>query len=158
MIRLKDWQKVVLDLIEEHEDLVNSEEYVSLSDYSKNDLTKIKISLPRGSGHTFLVSYLAVKKSAVIIYRDLEHYHIIRKYIDDIVSKEKETYDVNKTVFLSVFELYHMLAEKDESNINRIKNKMQDKEVIVIDGASKLLPGIEEFSLHVSRGKVLLLD
>ena len=157
---LRPWQQVVLDFIEEHDELVNSEDLLSLSDYSRNDLTKIRIQLPRGAGQTTLAAYIADHYESAVLYRDMKHcedikrkYFLWRQYDGDTARKDFGA------EFLSVYELNYVATYPNVpmSNREELRNAIKGKKVVVVDNASFILPGVEDFLLSNATGVVIFL-
>ena len=162
--KLEPWQEVVInEVVRCYKDVTDKDEIVSLANYEKNDRMKVSVQFPKGSGHTFLTSYFANEQdsfdSVAIVYRDKEH-------LDEIIHNsqcfECKTHDVS---YISFYELYYTVQqnyamhpdENIKSDLKYLKGKL-DKEIVVVDEASKLPKIVYDFLLGYVQGVLLLLD
>jgi hypothetical protein len=171
MIKLRDWQKVVLDEIDKHDEIVDSELYSSMSDLEINNRTSIKVKFPKGAGHTFLTAYLASQKyNTLFIYSDTDHLKEIQHYKEDIRSsrsKEEMSSAIKEVVNdgLSLYEIYYAVnhanmvnpTEKPIVTLASVKAKISGKDIIVIDKTSSLPTIVESFIFNVATGTIVLL-
>jgi hypothetical protein len=132
---LRDWQQSIISLINKHEDFVNTEEMLNMSDFDRNRESRIHVSLPRGQGHTFLAAYMACLYPTLFIYKDMPHWKEICKN-----GKIKEDNLNPKTSLISAYEISHdIFASYDKSNhLQELKKKFDDKKVILIDNATEI--------------------
>ena len=153
----------MIEYIDGHENMICTDEFQSLSDFSINDLSKLKMALPKGFGHTFLTAYIAAHYDAAVLYINMEHYEDIKENFKKIIKEDKMTCPSEKKVagkFVSVFELNNALASRryDVMNLSKVKEKISKAKVVVVDSASMaLLPGIEDFLLNNCRGAIVFL-
>jgi hypothetical protein len=157
-IKLKPWQQIVIDEIDKHEEFINSDAFLSLSDYNKNRLSRVHISLPKGSGHTFIAAYIACKYPTAFIYKDMEHWKEICKH-----SKVDENQLNKNSCVISAYEISHDIfcqTPGNYSSLNDISKKVADKQVVVIDNATEIIdmfPRVIEWLFTVSTGVIVLL-
>ena len=158
---LYDWQRLVIDQIEAYEEFAGAELMQNMSNFEQNCHSLIQFSLRKGSGHTFLTGYIAKKYATAVVHFGLDHYKEIEMLagarIDDIFHQE--------TSFISVLEMRHdmLLSSKQEwinTNLDKIKIKFQNKQVIVIDQASDIrvrCPEIVDFICQISQNAAIVL-
>lgn len=132
---LKDWQKIVIDYIESHDDFAHTESMMGCSDYERNMLSRIRVGLPSGEGHTFLSAKIACSYPTLFIYKDMQHW---REICQNGQIHEDDLHP--KTSLVSSFEISHdIFASYDKSNrLEELKNKFIDKKVILIDDATEI--------------------
>lgn len=147
---LNSWQKSIIDLIEKHEDFVNTEEMLNLSDFDRNRASRIHVSLPKGEGHTFLAAYIACVYPTMFIYKDMVHWK-------EVCKNGKITEDnLNpRTSLVSAYEISHdIFASYDKSNhLNELKKRLVDKKVVLIDNATEIFenfPRVIEWIMTVT--------
>ncbi|NJL70117.1 MAG: hypothetical protein HC888_00280 [Candidatus Competibacteraceae bacterium] len=171
-----DWQQVLVDFVEKHEDLVGQEEFQIMGEYGRNKETSIRISLPTGSGHTSAAAYLACNYPSLLIFTDIEHYKSLasaaKKFRDKNCSKAVNEFDFHpETVCLSFYHVYHdMLAISKSASqshaLNKLRNRVfsQPKDTaarcVVVDNATnvtELHPEILDWIYNIAEGPVVLL-
>ena len=167
-ITLHEWQAWVIKEIDKSIEFRNKEENQSLSDYSLNKASQIKIKLPKGSGHTFLTAYLSMTKDAVIINTDIDHWEEIASYrreIDNVQNKIDGEPPLVSTI-VSVFELFYAIHHATLVNppilllstTETLKKRISAQSIVIVDNASGIPSIVEEFILAVARGPVVFLD
>jgi len=152
--KLQLWQQAVVDFIDGHDQRVNSEEYMSMEDFKRNDMAKIRVQFPLHAGHTTLAAYIFDHYDTVLLYYNMQHYEDIK------TRREMWTTRNEKSEFISIFEVNYGNTFKDTRMLDRdaLKRSIKDKKVIVVDRASAMLPGVEEFLLCNAHGAIVLLD
>jgi hypothetical protein len=160
-LKLREWQKVIVDCINSHEEFISEQSFQSLSDYEINKLSEIKGKFPRDYGHTTLAAYITANYPSLFIYANNEHLteiQTIQSAFGLTMHKDTEV--------LSIFELLYTLSHtasvraKYYVNLDSIKNKFNNKKVVVIDKATLMPGGIEEIEniiLTISKGCVVFL-
>lgn len=165
--KLHSWQQVVIDHIESFDDLSGSEELISLSDYDRNRVMSLMISMPDKSGHTTLASFIAFKFPSVIIYTDVNHYKEIevaaRAFTDGKVLFDPQT------SWISIYEIFHDMITVNKSKYQsdaliRLKERFgidnNFGKVVAIDKGADIAvrhPEIVDWVYQVSAGPVVLL-
>jgi hypothetical protein len=159
--KLKDWQKVIIDCVNGHETLVGSQNFQSLSDYDINRQTSLRIKLPKGIGHTTLTAYIANKYPSLVVYLDAKHL----KEIEDIGSLWNVKHNKD-TETISIYELLYFQNQNASvrtiyrNNLEDIKKKFNNKQVVVVDATSTMpiyLEGLEDIIWPLAKGIVILL-
>jgi len=170
---LYPWQKVVIDFAGQyHTDLLSSDFMDSLSDYERSKESSIKVSLPRGAGHTLLAAYLATHSPCVLIYESTNHYKELESYANSFTEHFVEnqsnigTLGFHKdTHVVSSFELYHDMLMADDVSIESLKEKFGKHQIgrsklTIVDQAEALRdrhPEVVDWLFHLSTGPVVLL-
>ena len=152
--QLQLWQKAVIECIDGHERRMDSEEYMSMEDFQRNDMAKIRVQFPLHSGHTTLSAYIFDHYDTTLLYYNMQHYNDIQK------RREMWTERNENSEFVSIFEVNYGNTNRDTRMLDRdaLKRSIKDKKVIVVDRASAMLPGVEEFLLCNASGAIVLLD
>lgn len=153
----KLWQKAVIEEVNRLDDEVESEKYVSMSDYDRNRDLKIRVEMPSGSGHSTLASYLLSTESATIIFGDFDHY----KELEDICASFGFNIYAVKTRAVSYYEISHAIQYSSGNTVAKemksIKNRLQSTGLVIVDRASQIPQVILDFILDAAAGKVLFL-
>ena len=158
-IKLKTWQKEIIDTIENYEDFIGQENMQGLSEYEKNEASSVYVRFPKGSGHSFLTSYISCNYPSVIIYEDIENWKNILK-----CGKVEETNIHPETSLVSIYEISHEILSTFRKDggfyLDRVKSKMIDKKVVVIDNATSMMrrfPQVVDFLFNFCKGQIVLL-
>jgi hypothetical protein len=150
-VKLHPWQKSVIDAIEGHEDLRESEQYQGVSDYAINSNLGIVLSMPKGSGHTFLCNYIAAKYPTMLVYSKMKHYVELAQRFS--LHQDTDT--------ISLFEIYYALhkpgLQVPSVEYMDIKRRFEGKRVCVVDNGLSLSDELKTFLYNVSQGIVILL-
>ena len=150
-VHLKPWQQVVVNLISEHADIVGTEEFQSMAEFSRNSLSRISLDLPRASGHTALTAWLSSQMKAMVIATGIEHWENICKEMT------KFGLDVNReTSKISWYELDSaILRLRPDSNaditLESFKAKLMGKQVVVVDNASSVPGHVLDYIFRVTK-------
>lgn len=163
--KLRNWQKAVVEFVDAHDEMYNSESMTSVSQYARNRDCSIRVCFPRQSGHTTLAAYLATVNSAVLVYSDLNHYKTLRHFARDV---EGDSGLFDETVdCLSVFHIYHDILVQSRSNVqsealNNLKMKfsLRDNRMVVIDEATNIFeahPEILDWIYNIANGPIVIL-
>jgi hypothetical protein len=151
---LHSWQNDVIKEIDSYEVYVGTEAMQTVDDYTQNRNSMIQVSMRKGAGHTFLTAWLAKMYEAAVVYIDHDHLRELDLYnrvewttVQGVSAEVGGFHEGSK--FVSVFELRHdiLLASKSEhiaGCLERLKEKFQNKGVIVIDRASVIMERYRE--------------
>jgi hypothetical protein len=150
-VALHGWQQNIIDCIEKHDELRDSEQYQGLSDYSVNRSLGIVAAFPRGSGHTFLANYIASVYPSVLLYNKMGDYIDVTK-----------TFPLhNNTDTISTFEIYYALHKPDlrtpSPEYLDIRARFQQKKVVVVDKGLSLPDDVKHFLYDAAQGIVIFL-
>lgn len=149
-IQLYPWQQTVVDKINEHDSLRESEQYQGMPDYTINKALGVSIALPKGSGHTLLSNYIAAKIPSIVVYGNMNHYKEICKYP---LHPDSET--------ISCYEIFYALYKPDVMSPSKefleLRQRFNNKKVIVIDNAQSTHNEIKEFLFGVAHGPLVCL-
>jgi len=162
-IQLKPWQKIVYDLVEQHEELVNGESMISLNTFEVNQQSRISVALPRAMGHSTLAAYIALHMPTALIYRNLADLNNIldtcNATTDDLKKSGTETISWYELTYYISLATPTTSAERDVE-FQAIKKKIENKKAVVVDNGAKVqrnLPQLVDFFLVISKGAVVLL-
>jgi len=159
--KLRDWQKIIINCINGHDDFVGSESFQSLSDYAINEASEVKVKFPKGYGNSTLTAYVCSNYPSLFIYLNSEHL----KEIEQIQSEWGWTMNKNTTV-LSVFELLYTMNHNASVRsqyyvtMDQMKSKFADKKVVIVDSVSKMPGGVEAIEnviLTLAKGSTIFL-
>ena len=164
--KLRPWQQVVVDQINKHEELADSERMQILSEVERNKLTSIQVSFPVNSGHSSLASWIATNMQHVaLIYFDTSDYVFAEREAEDYgwLPDGKKLDD--SVVCVSVFQIYHDLSTAGRSvasaiAIDKTKDKINGCNIVVVDGATRLFemhPEVIEWLYLVCNGVLVFL-
>lgn len=153
----KLWQKAVIEEVNKLNECVDSEKYISMSDYDRNRDLKIRVEMPSGSGHTTLAAYLLSSTSSTIVFGDPDHW----KEIEDVCRGfDFNIYSV-KTRAISFYEISYAIQYSTGNTVAKemksIKNRLQPTELVIVDRASEIPKIICDFIMQEAPGKVLFL-
>jgi len=166
---LLDWQRSVIKVIDDYDELSGSEQMQELNHYDRAKSCAIRVCFPRRSGHTTLAVYLAKHYNASIIYTDTEHYREIDSQLIDnkYIELEKPFKDANKykSDMVSVYHIWHDIIRsrtdyKSAEGLNSLKNILSNKKVIVIDMASLITERYTEvldWLYNITNGIIVML-
>lgn len=149
------WQKIIIGFIENYNDYMDNDEILTLNSYDANKTASIRIQLPRRSGHTYLTSYIAKHYSTAIIYTDLGHWNEIQSFSEDEFHENTQP--------VSIYEISHKLnmsLQNKGFSLEREKNILSSKQVIIIDRASEVLDKfsqVEHYLYTVCQGQIIFL-
>tara|TARA_Y100000034_G_scaffold136027_1_gene210348 strand:+ start:6078 stop:6551 length:474 start_codon:yes stop_codon:yes gene_type:complete len=156
-MNLRPWQVCVIEFLDGHEDFVETQDIVSLDDFTKNRLSRIQVALPKGAGHTTLAWHIAKNYPTFLVYRDLDHLkEIAGGSLDDLHEG---------TEAVSIYQIHHAIFSQrantgDSSGLEVIKAKMVGKKAVVVDEATSLFEtesAVLDYLYTTSRGALVLL-
>lgn len=164
-IKLYPWQKNIIEFIENHEKYISEEDKQSLSTYDLNRLSRIQVSLPSGSGHSTLASYLLFKYNCAILYTSMNS-------LLDVLGQVEATFDdfyESDSVALNLFEFNHYAFTNKDINVrnthklesfSNLKKKISEKKVVIIDDATSVMEVFKpalDVVFNTSTGAIVLL-
>ena len=150
-VTLYGWQKDIINCIENHAEIRDSEQYQGLADYSVNRALGIVVAYPRGSGHTFLANYIASIYPTALIYNKMSDYISVTK-----------TFPLHPaTDTISTFEIYYALHKPDlrmpTPDYLDLRSRFQQKQVVVVDKGLAVHDDVKNFLYDVAQGMVIIL-
>jgi len=150
-VTLLGWQQEVIDAIEKHESIRESEPYQGLPEYTVNKHLSVYVRFPRGSGHTFLANFIAHKYPCVVVYGKMSHY----RQLTDFFPLHAATETVSQyEIFYAIFKPSNIQPSPD---FMEVRQKFVGKKVVIVDNASSLSQDLQDFIYNNSEGIVVFL-
>jgi hypothetical protein len=148
-VDLRNWQEDLLQEIDAHEEYRNSEQYQGVADYAVNKALSITLCYPRGSGHTFLSSYIASKYPTLLVYGKTAHYKTLTSLFPlNAASNVISHYEIH----------YSMYKDTNASpELVEIQAMFANKKVVVVDNAMSVGHDVRDFILASAQGAVVFL-
>lgn len=148
---LYGWQQEIINLIDGHETLRDSEQYQGVSEYNTNKELGVTVCLPRSSGHTFLSNYIAHKYPTMLVYGNMPHYREVTGYFP--LHPGSDT--------ISVYELFYAAYKPSKHQVSsellEFKKKLDGKKAIVIDNGMSLQQDLSDLIYNSSNCIVVKL-
>ncbi len=147
---LKGWQKDILDEIDRHEDRRGSDQFQGLAPFALNKQLGVTVSFGRGAGHTTFANLIANKFPTLLIYGKMDHYKR--------VTASYALHDGTETI--SIYEIFHAMFSNHQNpngDLLGIRNRFEDKMVIVVDNAQSVSDDIKNFIYDSANTFVVML-
>jgi hypothetical protein len=166
-MKLLPWQKLVLDLIHDHHEKCEEEYLSSLNIFHRNDAMKVRMQLPRQSGHTTLCSIISCRYNSLVIYTDHNNFNDLQdtraevfEHFSDMMATPSgvSIKPVEECQYASCYELESACSGNkhlQEKFVEVLKDEYL--QVVVVDNACMLHPRILDLLLNYSNGKIVLL-
>lgn len=145
------WQESVMLAIKRYSEMKESDEYQGISDFSLNRELGVRITMPRSAGHTFLANYIGAKLPTMMVYKTLNDYHNL-----------SNTFALHpSTETISSYEIFYALHKPGvhipNPEVLEIRDRIINKQVVVIDEAMSVSDDVKNFLLEVSPCIVIML-
>ncbi len=149
--QLNDWQKAVVNTVENHFDDRDVEENLGLSDFEINRKLSVNVALPdKNNDNLNLVNFLANNYPCLVVYKNMEDYRNIIGSFD--LPNDSKT--------ISWYEIYYIMHTPDPNRPSPeyldLIQKFEGRHVVVYKGLS-LNNDIKNFLLAEAKGAVVLL-
>ncbi|MFA5599039.1 MAG: hypothetical protein WDA06_00445 [Phenylobacterium sp.] len=153
---LNEWEQQILNVVDTYEDRVSQQSIISMSQYDLNCNELIQVRMPQSYDHSLLAAVLAVKyEKSLLIYTDTDHLISLDSKVDSLLKGEEQKF--NK---ISMFEIYYAIIESNKNSIylDRIRDKLINSKIIIVDNASKVPEMVKDFILSIATSQVVFLN
>lgn len=149
--KLLPWQQSVVQQIEKHPEIRDSEAYQGVPEFKINRDLGITVSLPRGSGHSYLANYLAARYPSMLLYHKMDDYKQVTQYFD--LHPASETVSVYEIFWA----LYKPSSHQPSPELADIGKRLKAAHVIVIDNSLSVSEDVKNFVYDTASGIIVML-